>query len=964
VYFNGLEAYKAGITAIEESHKDNYTQVLPVFEESDQASASVASSNMDRAIEKGTKLIIRHSITAKPKSKPSSQKSKKNRGKKEYNKWVDDALLLIGKAQTIKQDYRQAIRTFDLLIRDFPHSDSKYEALLWKARAYTELGEYNNAKIALESYDLDGNAPDDFYGQYMEVYANLLLKQEKYKEAIPVVQNAIKGIKRKKDKARYYFILGQLKELQGDRDGAAKAYAQSLRNHPDYEMAFNASLRKASILYRDASIDEIMKQIRKMLRDKKNEEFQDQIYYALGRVYLNFDDEKNAINSFIKSVEVSVNNDYQKALSFKSIADIYFKNEMFKPAYQYYDSTLTVMTEESKNYEEVLERRDVLSLLVPQLNIIYAKDSLIRLADMDPAERDKLIELYIDREKRMLEKKKQLEKKSSGDNFYYGGGSSYRSTGPQTGSGQWYFYNPSAKEMGKQEFIRIWGNRKLTDNWRRKNKSVVSTQSELAEPGEPMDPGFPPDNENQQEQTDNKQTQDQTTAQAPEDRVPTKKELLAGLPLDKESYDKAMLERDLSKFEAGMIFLEQLKNYPLAIKMLEDCLDSPVFPVEDREDAYIALYRAYDEINDISNKQRTLNNLRNEFPDSRFIEYLEDPDFLAKIQAEKKKIDDEYAATYEKYLTGEYEYVISKATDVERNDTTNVYMPKYKLIKALSFARQGNADMFEQELTSLTTKFPGTEEANLATAFLDQLKQGKKPVKSTTPYKSLMAQRLKKLEQTDIADSTKKVADMTGFLYTPEEPHTFIALPPENADINRLVFNLADFNFSRYLLNDYAITTSKLPDDSPVIMVKEFKNKIESMDYFYAVREKEDQIFGSDSAKTILFVISKSNLKFFMSSGQINNYNAFFTNLYLKTVDLKDIPEEMLKKPESTKTNPGQTAQAVTDSTTASVPETGAGQQNDNTVATTENTAAEQNKKTGIKTQEAEEAAVVAAAAT
>jgi tetratricopeptide (TPR) repeat protein len=255
VFFNGNESYKAGIKAIEESHKDNFNDILPMFQESDEQAANTASSNMDRAIEKGTKLIVRHSITARPKKKYGSTKNKEFYNKKEYNKWVDDALLLIGKAQIVKHDFRQAIRTLNLLINDFPNDKNKYYALIWKARAYTELGDYNNARIALESYDLDGKAPESLYGEYMEVYADLLLRQGKYREAQTALQNAIGGLSKRADKARYSFILAQIDELTGNKPAAANAYAEALKYRPGYEMAFNAKLRRAAIVYKDASLD-------------------------------------------------------------------------------------------------------------------------------------------------------------------------------------------------------------------------------------------------------------------------------------------------------------------------------------------------------------------------------------------------------------------------------------------------------------------------------------------------------------------------------------------------------------------------------------------------------------------------------------------------------------------------------------------------------------------------------------
>ncbi|GEM_PF-370283 len=893
VYFNGNESYKAGIKDIEESYKDNYIKVLPMFEESDESSAGVASSSMDRAIDKGTKLIVRHSITARPKKKSGSSSKKNVKNRKEYNKWVDDALLMIGKAQVIKHEFRQAIRTFDLLIRDFSYEESKYKAMIWKARAYTELKDVNNARIAMESYDYDGKAPEHLYGEYMAVYANMLLVQERYKEAILFVQNAVDGANNKADRARYSFILGQIKQLTGDDTGAAIAYTQTLKNRPGYEMSFNAQIKRTSILYKNASLDEIKKQIKKMLRDKKNEDFRDQIYYALGKVYLNFDDEPEAIKSFKKSTEVSVDNDYQKTLSYLEIADIYFNKEFFKPAYQYYDSAMTIITEDFKDYNLISERHNSLQLLVEQLDIINNKDSLLMLADLSEAERDKFIVKIIETEKKRIKEEERL--KNRGGDDYYGGGGGYQSMTRQAGGGKWYFYNVATKEMGKQEFARRWGKRKLADDWRRAKKGMVETSSD--EPGEPGEPGEPSDNKSQQATKPGEATKTETSGGTTQRNiVPTKESLMADIPLTPELYRDAEFTRDISKFDAGIIYFERLKNYPKAIEMFEDCLASSTIPEEDQEDIYIALYKTYEASGDSVSMRRALTRLKNHFPESKFVQFIEDPNYLTNIETAKKIVDDEYASTYSNYLSGNYDVVIEKATNIELNDTSNIYMPKYLLIKALSYARKGDAELFKQNLETITTKHPGTEEAEYASLFIEQLDKGRSPVKSLKPYSSVLAQRLDDMSKNENAQQADAEPDMTGFLYAENEPHSFMAIPPTGADINRIIFNLADFNFSRYLVNDYGIETTLLPDKSTVILIKGFKNKLEGMDYFYSVREHEDKLFYSDSVKTKLYSISEPNLKFFLSSGQINNYDAFFNNLYLKLVDVEKLPEEMLPK--------------------------------------------------------------------
>jgi outer membrane protein assembly factor BamD (BamD/ComL family) len=897
VYFNGEESFKAGDQAIRENHQDNYTKVLPMFEASDSEAAAVASGDMDRAIEKGAKLIARHSITAKPQRKSGRQSAAEKAfySQKEFNKWVDDAMLLIGQAQVYKHEFRQAIRTFDRVIRDFPTKESRYLAMMWKARAFTELKDYGSARTALESYDLDGKAPESLYGAYMEVYANLLLKEERYQESIMALQSAIDGATKNHRKARYCFILGQVKGLTGDENGAALAFEQTLKYNPDFEMAFNARIERASIVYKGAPVEEIRKQIRKLLRDKRNEDFQDQIYYALGKVLQNDGDEKGAIENFITSTEVSVRNDYQKTLSFLALADIYYQKPIYQPAYHYYDSAMAIMSEEFKDYKNLQERTLSLGLLVEELDVIEREDSLMRLADMPEAERLAFLDNIIEQEKEALKEQQKQQEGSYSDDFFFQNQST-QAMSSQAG-GKWYFYNITAMGMGKQEFQQRWGKRKLGDEWRRSNKGVIQGEESFDAPGEPGSPGDPGETLDGIDAENGKagESSEGSEGQAKKkDGLSTRESLLADLPLNEADYEESLEKKYRSMFEAGLIYLERLHDYPRAIEMFEACFSQSHWAYD--ESLLIALYQAYEKREDIAGMESAKNRMKEHYPESKFIQYLDDPDYLAKIEAQEKVISDAYEVAYNNYLTGRYAEVVEATQVVELKDTVNVYLAKYRLLKALAFARQGQTEQFKVSLEELSQLHPATEEAKLADAFLALLADGRMPVKGT-PYQSILAQRQPVQPEAEAGQEEAAEPDMTGYLYDEQEAHSLLVLADADAsDVNRLVYNLADFNFSRFLLDDYAIEKQKLPDFTPLALVKGFKNKLEAMDYFYAVREYPTLFVPSGLAPAQFYVISDSNLAFFLSSGQVESYVAFFKAFYLAPVKQDDIPEELRKK--------------------------------------------------------------------
>jgi hypothetical protein len=52
IYFNGYESFKAGLAKISRGYQDDYAEMLKVFEYSDPSTASLCSSDMERAIQK------------------------------------------------------------------------------------------------------------------------------------------------------------------------------------------------------------------------------------------------------------------------------------------------------------------------------------------------------------------------------------------------------------------------------------------------------------------------------------------------------------------------------------------------------------------------------------------------------------------------------------------------------------------------------------------------------------------------------------------------------------------------------------------------------------------------------------------------------------------------------------------------------------------------------------------------
>jgi tetratricopeptide (TPR) repeat protein len=284
VYFNGYESLRIGAEKINNSYEDDYSKVLPLFKSSNPSTATAAISDMENTIVKGSKLIQSHSITKKPKRRKNRSKSYiKFASREEFNNWVDDAYVLMGKAYFYKHSYASAIENFSYVVRKYEDDPSRYTAYVWLIRSYTESERYVEAFEIIQQMQTDENFPRHLEGELAAVTADYYARQLYYTEGIPFLSIAVKQSSKKQDKLRYKYVLAQWYQETGNPEKASEIFREIGRMNPPYKMAFNAHISAAGTFTGTGDAEKLRKELRKMLRDKKNLEFRDQIYFCHGK---------------------------------------------------------------------------------------------------------------------------------------------------------------------------------------------------------------------------------------------------------------------------------------------------------------------------------------------------------------------------------------------------------------------------------------------------------------------------------------------------------------------------------------------------------------------------------------------------------------------------------------------------------------------------------------------------------
>ncbi len=851
IFFNGEESFKKGLKKMELSFTDNYAKILPMFKYSDEEVASNIAPDMDRAVKKSSKLISMHSITAKPKRKKGalSKREKEFYSKNEFNKWVDDAYLLIGKANFYKRDFSTAEQTLKFVISNYPKTKEFYIAQLYLLRTFIESKEFKKAGELFDKISSDKKLPAKMMGEFNAIYSDYYLKQKQFELAIPKLIKTIEKTRKKKLKTRYTFILAQVYHIQKNNDKAIECYEKVLKLNPTYDMTFNAKIKRATLL--DAGSgesNEIKKELKKMLKDDKNKEYLDQIYYALGKIALNEGDKEKAIDYFKKSSNASIFNTTQKVMSFLQLAELYFEMPKYQLAKAYYDSTVAFITTDYPNYDEIIVNTKILNELVTNLNIIEYQDSLQKVAAMSESEREKLIDKLIEKaEEEEKLKQEMLEMQRLNKMYNTNADNSYRTNISSTG--KWYFYNPSAMSFGQTEFQRIWGNRKLEDNWRRSNKQSIDQFTKTDE------------------------VEDSTIVVSEKDKYKKtdRNYYLADLPFTEEKMANSNKLIAEAYFNAGKIYREKLEDNELAKSSFENMIKR--YPEDENAlQAYYYLYLISKALGDISSADYYKNIILRKYPTSNYVQILTNPNYVKEVEARLDKIEQFYYETYNYYINGQFDLVRSNYAFAQANYSDSYLMPKFMMLKSLTEGENNNRRKLKSALQEVIKSYPENEVAVIAKDIITAIEEMEFKTEEIT-------------EKTDITkEETDKIAKQNELLYTlnKDTAHVVVLIAKTSIDINQFKFNITSYIVDYYDFDKQIISDEPFSESFRIIKVTGFENADTSMVFYRGILNDKNTLAGFDPKDYQLFVISVTNYNVFMKDKSVIDYKRFFIENYLK----------------------------------------------------------------------------------
>jgi tetratricopeptide (TPR) repeat protein len=830
-YFYSRENVKETVKRVEKANQDDFTKLIPLFVYPTATTAKTYYADFDKTIKKSSIVIHRHTIMEKKTKKEIPNACR----------WIDENYTLIGIAHFYKRDFFSALEAFDYVSRIYPKPEAKYTAMLWMIRTNNEIGSLSGTETVLDELRNAKDFPKErvYQRDLAALTADYHIKRGDPENAIKSLTKAITLTRRKSVRARYIYVLAQLYEKQGDNKNASKYYAMVPGLHPSYDMAFSAQIKRAR-LFEGESEDRkaIVKQLQKMLRDDKNTEFQDQIYYALAEISYREKDVPQAITYLDKSIKESVGNNTQKAMSYLKRADIYFEQANYKAAQANYDSTMSILPKDFPNYEQVEAKKKSLTSLVVNLNVIALEDSLQTLAKMSEDKRNEAIDRII----RRIEDEERLkeEEKANEQAMLINNGLNPTIPANTTSTGAWYFYNPATVGFGIGEFAKRWGSRKLEDNWRRSDKEqiLVTNPEDGEEGGDSLDAQGKP-----------------VAATDPAKNKKDRAYYLKRIPLTADELAKSNIKIMDAYYNAGSIYKEQLLDNPKSVETFEDMLKR--YPENKYKlSVYYQLYRTYLAMKNQPKSDYYKNILVKDYPETEYALLITNPEKVGDIAATKSQVETFYTQTYQLYSEGRYQEALTNCLTADTLYAKSFLMPQFAFLKALSIGRTQDINSFEAALTNVVLKYPKEPVKGRAQEILDMIKKQKSGAAA--------------------ADSIE--AAKPKFVFN-ESAEYFWVLIVDNGkgDINTLKANISNSNTESFGLEELHVSSLFLDAGHQLVTVKTFQGKDKAMDYFNFMRDKKSLYTGLESGSYQAFIMSADNYTIFYKEKNIQAYEEFFT---------------------------------------------------------------------------------------
>jgi len=814
-YFNAREKLKEVEKVYFDNTIENYDEVLNIYPTGDSTLAKNQTASLDIVIKKCTEDIRKH----------------------DGGKWLPACYYLIGKAYFYKKDYFASMEIFQYLATKYPNSEYTPQSPLWEARSRSEMGRPAEALAVITTIKNNKNFPVTLNTDFDLVQADYYIRGGEYRLAINMVNKAMPEVKGRKYRTRYYFILGQMYQRILKNDSASYYYKKVIKRNPPYDLSFQAKIALAET---DANKEESKRYLIRLTKDQKNADYFDQIYFALAKLELQEGNKPKAMEYLVLSARKSKKNTNQKALSYITLADLYFADQNYPPAKKYYDSAGKYINKRYPNYEQFNRRQKVLGELITNLITKKDQDSIQRISLFTKPRLKQYIDSVYKKQQQDLEN--NVSEKNS--DVFYGQQNLQSTTDAADNSGGSPFDNPAVVERWKSDFQKKWGNRPLVDNWQRQEAIKAEAQALQNSP--------------------DKQKNKNDTAKAPKDSMQqgTKRYYAAILTTPTQwNYSNNKLQDAL--YNIGYIYYQNLDEYRKSADALEELLTR--FPDNQYlEKTNYYLYKDYLAMKDTVKANQYKDYLHKKYPDGTYDNLIQHPERLSSNKHTNPALEELYHKTYEAFKANKCSEVSSYYNEANQKFNDNYLRSKFEYLHIICLIKNDSTGKSADSLNSFAKRYPNDPLAAQAKDLYKYL--------TTKP----------KHEKVSKIDSIKN-AEAGNYLQGDQGPHFVIFFFAKGLyDLNLVKSTFSDYNYEAYTGFNYSPHSASMGTKYDLVYIDGFADRKTAMDYLKRLKQKPDLF---EKAKLNHdhkdYIIDEFNYKALLKNKNLDSYDTFYKENYI-----------------------------------------------------------------------------------
>lgn len=694
VLFNGQEALLSGVEEINANYKDDWFQRLPIEPiEFEEKRADISSFGLGAGFdsnENDSKKTLTTFDKAEEKSVKAIQKHGMNIGGFERNRQIDDAYFLLGKSRYYQQRFIPAIEAFNYVIANYPNANLIADTKIWRAKSEIRV---DNEEMAIGTLrlllivrdTLEANLPDETRENGYTALAMAYLKSDSIQKAKESLLLATRTLKDKDQAARNLFILGQMYAEENKKDSAITMFTKLINfNNAPYKYKIHAEIEVAKNSVNDSMSVETLSRLQKLIKNRDNRPYLDALYYQTGVLNENQDSIQLAISNYNNSLRAANGGEKQRTFTHENLGNIYFKNSKYQYASAHYDSVLQISRDSlDLRIRRIRRKQKSLISLIKFENLVQKNDSILKLVGLSKEDQKAYFENYISKLKKADEDDAQLRL----NQMAFGNNNTSLASADK---GKWYFYNTQSTSIGATEFKKIWGNRRLEDNWiwaeKAKNKPQENEVTKVNQKNERYD----------------------------------LESYISKIPAEKTIIDSLFFDRNQALFELGLIYKEQFNNLKLAKERLEK-----VASLQPNEELILPinwhLYQITTKLGNVEKASVYKNLILTKFPDTKFAQILLNLNAEIKAEVAENEVEKQYKELYYLFKDSKYEKLIPKIDAILPSISNSEFLPKFELLKAYAVGKSKDKESYKKALEFVAVNYGSFEEGKKAKEIVNQL---------------------------------------------------------------------------------------------------------------------------------------------------------------------------------------------------------------------------------------------------